>query len=183
MGFFWFCAGLLLLVAGAELIVRGASYVAARMGISPMVIGLTIVALGTSAPELAVGITAARMGNGGLAVGNIAGTNVFNLLFILSLSALIKSLALHVQIFRLELPMIVLAAGLMLGLGLDGTLSRADGAIMLAAGITYTAGLYYVTRSAPPVEKKEFREEYDVKSEKQPPVSYTHLTLPTTERV
>ena len=168
MGFFWFTAGLLLLVAGAELIVRGASYVAAKMGISPMVIGLTIVALGTSAPELAVGISADRMGNGGLAVGNIAGTNVFNLLFILSLSALIRSLSLHVQIFRLELPMIVLAAGLMLGLGADGTLSRADGAIMLAAGITYTVGLYYFTRSAPPVDKKEFREEYEVPGARRP---------------
>jgi len=161
MGFAWFLAGLALLVAGAELIVRGASHVATRLGVSPMVIGLTIVSIGTSAPELAVGITAARQGNGALAVGNIAGTNVFNLLFIMSLSALIRPLSLQVQLFRLELPMIVLAAGLMLGLGLDGNLSPADGLLMLAAGVTYIASLYYVTKvAANAAVKQEFREEY-----------------------
>ncbi|WP_145030563.1 calcium/sodium antiporter [Caulifigura coniformis] len=160
-GFLWFTAGMLTLVGGAELVVRGASHVATRLGVSPMVIGLTIVSIGTSAPELAIGITAARHGNGALAVGNIAGTNVFNLLFILSLSAVIRPLSLRVQLFRLELPMIVLSAGLMLGLGLDGNLSRADGFVMLMGGITYMIGLYYFTRvAASATTKKEYREEY-----------------------
>lgn len=168
IGFLWFTAGLVLLVAGAELVVRGAAHVATRFGVSPMVIGLTIVSIGTSVPELAVGITADRTGNGGLAVGNIAGTNVFNLLFIMSLSALLKPLSLNVQIFRLELPMIVIAAGVMLALGLDGQLTRSDGAIMLAGGVAYTVGLYYVTRSASAAAKKEFREEYGPETLKRP---------------
>jgi cation:H+ antiporter len=102
-----FVVGLGLLIAGAELVVRGASRVAAMLGVSPMVIGLTIVSVGTSAPELAVGIVASLEGKGGLAVGNIAGTNVLNMLFILGLSALLRPLPLHLQIFKLELPTII----------------------------------------------------------------------------
>ena len=77
-----FLVGLAAVVAGAELVVRGGARVAARLGVSPLIIGLTVVAIGTSFPELAVGIDSALQGNGALAVGNIAGTNTFNLLFI-----------------------------------------------------------------------------------------------------
>ena len=170
-----FIAGLGLLVAGAEMVVRGASSVAVLLGISPMVIGLTIVSVGTSAPELAVGIVAASTDNGGLAVGNIAGTNVLNLLFILGLSALLRPLPLHLQIFKLELPMIVLAAGLMTVLAWDGRLSRLDGAVMLAAGIGYTLALLHLTRQsakrskAQQEELKEFEEEYGPQSVAAPP--------------
>ena len=82
-----FIAGLIVVIVGAELIVRGGSRVGALLGVSPMVLGLTVVAIGTSTPELAVGLTAAAEGNGGLAVGNIAGTNIVNILLILGLSA------------------------------------------------------------------------------------------------
>jgi cation:H+ antiporter len=130
------------------------------LGVSPMVIGLTIVSVGTSAPELAVGIVAGLEGKGGLAVGNIAGTNVLNLLFILGLSALLRPLPLHLQIFKLELPMIVVAAALMTILAWDGDLSRIDGGVMLLAGMAYTVALILITRKASPIAKEEFREEY-----------------------
>ena len=155
-----FLSGLVLLIFGSELVVRGSSHVATMLGVSPMFIGLTIVSIGTSTPELAVGLVAGAQGKGGLAVGNIAGTNVLNLLFILGLSALLRPLPMHLQIFKLELPVIVLAAGLMTALAWDGVLSRTDGAIMFAAGVGYTIALVAMTRRASDQAKKEFREEY-----------------------
>lgn len=164
-----FVMGLTLLVAGAELVVRGASRVATLLGISPMVIGLTIVSVGTSAPKLAVGVVAGLQGKGGLAVGNIAGTNVLNLLFILGLSAVLRPLPLHLQIFKLELPVIVFAAALMTFLAWDGVLSRFDGVLMLLAGLLYTVALIFITRRASQAAKKEFREEYGPDSVPQQP--------------
>lgn len=155
-----FVLGLLVLVVGAELVVRGASNVAIRFRVSPMIIGLTIVSIGTSTPELAIGIVAGSQGNGALAVGNIAGTNMLNLLFILGLSALIRPLPLHLQIFKLELPMIVVAAALMMIMAWDGHLSRFDGILLLLASLVYTLLLIVVTRRASQAARKEFRDEY-----------------------
>ncbi|MFN3332121.1 MAG: sodium:calcium antiporter, partial [Caldilinea sp.] len=84
--------GLVILVAGAELLVRGASRLAAALGIAPLVIGLTIVAFGTSAPEMAVSVQSALRGQADIALGNVVGSNIFNVLFILGLSALIVPL-------------------------------------------------------------------------------------------
>ena len=155
-----FVAGLALVVLGAEGVVRGAARVAGALGISPMVIGLTIVSIGTSAPELAVGIVSARQGIGGLAVGNIAGTNLVNLLLILGLSALLRPLPLKLQIFKLELPVIVAAAIVMTLLAWDGLLSGRDGMLMLLAGLAYSAALFEYTRRASRSAKREYREEY-----------------------
>lgn len=155
-----FLVGLGLLIVGAELVVRGSARLAAMLGVTPIVIGLTIVSIGTSTPELAVGIAAAFQGKGDLAVGNIAGTNVLNLLFIMGLSALIRPLPLYGQIFRLELPTIVLAALLMTAMAWDGRLSQLDGAIMLGLGIAYTVILIRVARSTANSVKAEFQEEY-----------------------
>ncbi|HOA26612.1 MAG TPA: hypothetical protein PKY27_13445 [Arachnia sp.] len=96
--------GLVALVVGAELLVRGAAALALRLGIPPIVVGLTVVSIGTSLPELAVGIDAARLGAGPLAVGNIAGTNVVNILLILGLSAAIAPIAIARNTIRFELP-------------------------------------------------------------------------------
>lgn len=159
-----FILGLALLVVGAEQVVRGASRTATMLGISPMVIGLTIVAIGTSTPELAVGISAGLQGNGGLSVGNVAGANVFVMLFVLGLSALVRPLPLHLQVFKLELPMIVFAAALMTFLAWDGVLSRLDGFLMFASGFVYTVVLIFLTRKASQRAKKEFREEYGPQS-------------------
>lgn len=134
----WILVGLAALVAGAELLVRGGSALAMRLGISPLIIGLTVVALGTSTPELAVGIDAATQGNGSLAVANIAGTNTVNILLILGLSAAIRPLAIRMQTLRQELPAIVIASAALLLFAGDGTLSRLEGAVMLAMGAVFT---------------------------------------------
>jgi cation:H+ antiporter len=155
-----FIVGLVMLVVGAEMVVRGSARVATLLGVTPMVIGLTIVSVGTSTPELAVGVIAGLKNEGGLAVGNIAGTNVLNLLFIMGLSAAIRPLPLHLQVFKLELPVIVFAAGLMTLLAWDGVLSRFDGAIMLSCGVMYTILLIRLTRNESRAAKQEFSEEY-----------------------
>src|SRR3546814_10984289 len=100
----WIGVGLTALIAGAELLVRGGAALAARLGISPLLIGLTVVALGTSTPELAVGIEAAIQVNGSLAIGNIAGTNTVNILLLLGLGPSWQPLAIHMQTPRLDLP-------------------------------------------------------------------------------
>lgn len=140
--------GLLALVGGAELVVRGGSRVAARLGISPIVIGVTVVAFGTSAPELAIGIDAALRGSGSLTVGNIAGTNTLNLLFILGLVALLRPLELRSQTVRLDLPMIVGAALLLWLLAADGRITRIDGGVLILFGVVYTLLVVRLARRA-----------------------------------
>lgn len=149
--------GLAGLLAGAELLVRGGTGLALRLGIAPIVVGVTIVALGTSLPELAVGIDAARQGNAGLAVGNIVGTNLVNLLLILGLSAAISPIALHARTVRFDLPLMVVAAVLLLVVALDGTFGRFDGVVLVLFGIVCTLGILYVSR----LESSTLRAEYD----------------------
>ena len=153
-------AGLLVLVMAAELVVFGATRVAAVLGVRPILLGITVVAVGTSAPELAVGITANLQGSGSLAVGNIAGTNMVNLLFILGLSAMLSPLHLHMQILKLELPVIVLASTLMFLLSLNGVLSRLDGGLMVVCGIVYTVVLIRKSQNESPEVKQEFGQVY-----------------------
>jgi cation:H+ antiporter len=128
MNIVWFVAGLVALVVGADLLVRGASRLALSFGISPLVVGLTIVAFGTSAPEMAVSANAALDGKGDLAIGNVVGSNIFNVLFILGISALITPLVVHMQLIRQEVPIMLGASLLLLVLSLDGSLSMTDGA-------------------------------------------------------
>jgi len=149
----WCAAGLALLILGAELIVRGGTDVAARLGVPPLVLGLTIVAVGTSTPELAVGIDAALRGEGELAVGNIAGTNIVNMLLILGLSALIRPLAIPKQTIRLDLPVIVLASLMLAVAASDGVLSRTEGIVFVTAALVYTLlVLRLARRGAAPTE-------------------------------
>src|SRR5690606_7961802 len=108
-----------LLVVGAELLVRGASRLAIALGLSPLVIGLSIVAFGTSAPEIAISVGAALNGQTDVAVGNVVGSNIFNILFILGVSALIVPLAVARQLIRQEIPVMIGAAVLLLVLVLD----------------------------------------------------------------
>jgi len=155
-----FAGGLALLVVAAEMVVRGASRLAASLGVEPLVLGLTVVAIGTSAPELAVGITASLQGAGSLAVGNIAGTNVFNILFILGLIALVRPLPLHLQVLKLELPTMVAAAMLMTVFAWDGDISQTDGAILVGAAVVYTIALIRMSRRETRAVKEEFTEAY-----------------------
>jgi cation:H+ antiporter len=103
-------AGLAVLVVGGELLVRGAVALAAAMRVPSVVIGLTVVAFGTSSPELAVNLRAAYAGNADVGVGNVVGTNIFNVLFILGISALIAPLVVHNQLIRRDAPLMILAS-------------------------------------------------------------------------
>src|SRR5262245_22621189 len=147
--------GLAGLIVGAELLVRGGSNLASWLGIRPMVIGLTVVSLGTSVPELAVGIDAALSGSPGLAIGNIVGTNLVNILFILGVSALLVPIAFHRKTLRFDLPVMTFAALALYVLALDGTLGRADGLLLLVGGVAYTVALLQLSRREPADEKTD----------------------------
>jgi cation:H+ antiporter len=159
-----FLAGLVVVIVGAEFIVRGGSRVAAMLGVSPMILGLTVVAIGTSTPELAVGLTAAAEGNGGLAVGNIAGTNIVNILFILGLSAWIKPLKVQLLSLKLDLPVMVVSALALLWMAWDGVLSRQEGALMVGASVAYTIAMVSLSRRESLPIKQEFSREYSAKN-------------------
>lgn len=141
-----FLLGLGLLVVGAEALVRGASRFALSVGISPLVVGLTVVAFGTSSPELAVSIRSAASGSADLALGNVVGSNIFNVLFILGVSALVVPLLVARQIVRQEVPVMVGVSLLLLALALDGRIGRADGALLLGLLLAYTAFLVRQSR-------------------------------------
>jgi cation:H+ antiporter len=155
-----FVAGLLVIIVGAELLLRAASRIAATLGIKPVLVGLTVVAVGTSAPELAVGITASVEGRGAMAVGNIAGTNLFNILFILGLSAAIRPLPIHLSSIKFDVPVMIAAAVLLLGMAWDGTLSRAEGAVLVVFAVLYIAVLIRVSRRESGAVQEEFAHEY-----------------------
>lgn len=151
-----FIAGLVALVAGAELLVRGASKLALSFGLSPLVVGLTIVAFGTSAPEMAVSAGAVLGGKTDLAIGNVVGSNIFNVLFILGLSALITPLVVNLQLIRQEVPIMIGASLLLLILTLDGNLGWFDAAMLMALMLAYTGFLIAQSRS----ESASANEEY-----------------------
>jgi cation:H+ antiporter len=142
----WFIAGLAALVAGAELLVRGAAKLALAIGISPLVVGLTVVAFGTSAPELAVSVGAALDGRADIAVGNVVGSNIFNVLLILGAAALIAPLVVQAQLIRQEVPVMIGASMLMALLVLDGTLGRLEAAVLFALLLGYTGFLVIQSR-------------------------------------
>lgn len=148
-----FLVGLTALVVGAEWLVRGASRLAAAVGVSPLVIGLTVVAFGTSSPELAVSVQAAWTGQADLAVGNVVGSNLFNVLFILGISAVITPLAVAYQLLRLDVPVMIVVSVLTLVLGWDGAISRLDGALFVAGVLTYTSWLIRSSRKEVAAER------------------------------
>ena len=160
-----FIAGLISLVVGAELLVRGASRLALSLGISPLVVGLTIVAFGTSAPEIAVSVNAALEGRTDIAIGNVVGSNIFNVLFILGLSALITPLVVNAQIIRQEVPIMLGASLLLLAFGLDGRIGRVDAIILFALLVVYTVFLVIQSRRETRATKDEYQAELDSKSQ------------------
>lgn len=154
-----FAAGLAALVVGADILVRGASRLALSFGISPLVVGLTIVAFGTSAPEMAVSAGAVLNGQTGLAMGNVVGSNIFNVLFILGVSALIAPLVVHVQLIRQEVPILIGASLLLLILALDGRISMLDGGLFFSLLLAYTVFLVIQSRRETQAAQAEFEAE------------------------
>lgn len=134
----FFAIGLLCVLGGADLLLRAASRLAALFGMRPIVIGLAVVSLGTSAPELSIAMTAAIDGRSDLVLGNIIGTNIFNLSFILGASACLYPLSLHSLSLRFDLPVMVASGLLLLLLARDGQLTGLDGLVLLSAAIAYT---------------------------------------------
>jgi len=141
-----FAAGLIALIAGAEMLVRGASRLALSFGLSPLVVGLTVVAFGTSSPEMAVSAGAVLDGRNDIAVGNVVGSNIFNVLAILGLSAMIAPLVVHSQVIRQEVPIMLGASALLLVMSLDGVIGRTDAALLAALIVAYTGFLIVQAR-------------------------------------
>jgi cation:H+ antiporter len=152
----FFVLGLGALVVGAELLVRGASKIALSLGISPLVVGLTIVAMGTSSPEVAVSVGAVLGGQTDIAVGNVVGSNVFNVLFILGISAVITPLVVHSQIIRQEVPIMIGASLILAVMIVGGQLSRMESGLLLVLLVAYVVFLVRQSRA----ETREIRDEY-----------------------
>ncbi|RTR29320.1 calcium/sodium antiporter [Shewanella atlantica] len=136
--------GFLILTLGAEALVRGASAIALRLGIAPLVIGLTIVAFGTSAPELAVSLKSALAGKSGIALGNVIGSNIANIGLILAITALIRPIQVQSQMVRRDIPIMIVASLLFWGLLLDGGLGFWDGALLTTLLFAYL-GFSYIS--------------------------------------
>ena len=154
-------AGLVLLVVGAESLVRGASRLATLLGISPLVVGLTVVAFGTSSPELAVSMQASMSGQTDIAVGNVVGSNIFNILFILGLTAAIAPLIVHQQLVRLDVPILIGVSLLFWLMASDGQIGRADGLLLFAAIVAYTVFQVVQARKEKDTEvRAEYEHEY-----------------------
>ena len=140
-----FVLGIVLLYFGAEMLVRGSSTLAIRFGIRPMIVGLTIVAMGTSAPELSVSLIAAIRQTKDIALGNIIGSNIANLALVVGVAALIRPLEIQVSTVRREMPFLILATALFFIMSVDGTLGHVDGAILL---LLFVGFIFYMIRSA-----------------------------------
>lgn len=155
-----FFAGLALLVIGAESLVRGASRIAAWAGISPLVIGLTVVAFGTSAPELAINIQSALAGQPDIAVGNVVGSNIANILLILGLSAAIAPLMVQQQVVRQDVPLMIGISILTLLFALNGLISTFEGFILFGGLLLYIWFLIRQSRSESREVEQEYEQEY-----------------------
>ncbi len=151
-------AGFVALVVGGEILVRGASHLAGALGISPLVIGLTVVAFGTSAPELAVGVASALGGEPDIAVGNVVGSNIANVLLVLGLAALVTPLAAGIRVVRREVPIMIAASLVFWLMALSGSIQRIEGLFLVAAIVVYTVSLVRGARreeQQAPVEEVE----------------------------
>ncbi|MCC6458202.1 MAG: calcium/sodium antiporter [Caldilineaceae bacterium] len=152
--------GLVLLVVGAEALVRGASKLASAVGISSLVIGLTVVAFGTSTPELAVSVQSALNGQPDIALGNVVGSNIFNVLFILGISAIITPLIVSQQLIRLDVPIMIGVSLLTYLFAYDGHLVLWEGVILFAGIIIYTVFLIRQSRRETAEVKAEYEQEF-----------------------
>ncbi|MDJ0654025.1 MAG: calcium/sodium antiporter [Xanthomonadales bacterium] len=153
-----FLAGLVLLYAGGESLVRGAASLGLRLGMTPLVVGLTIVAFATSAPELLVTTQAALQGEGGLAVGNVVGSNICNIGLILGITTLVRPTRIDVKLVRLDVPVMLGASVLLALLLIDSRVTRIEGTLLLLGLVSYMAYTVYQSRKAGRWEQQEFEE-------------------------
>jgi cation:H+ antiporter len=141
--------GLALLYFGGEALVRGAAGLAARFGLSPLAIGLTVVAFGTSVPELVVSLDAALSGAEGIALGNVVGSNIANLALILGLASVVRPPLVEARLVRVDLPVMIGASLVLVAMLADGRVGRADGAVLVVALVGYVAFTFHQARREP----------------------------------
>ena len=152
--------GFVALIGGGNFLVRSSARLAAAIGISPLVIGLTVVAFATSAPELAIVIQSAWADKTDLAIGNAVGSNIFNVLLVLGLSALVAPLVVTARVIRLDVPLMIGASILLLLLSIDGHLSRWDGSLLFTLLVAYIVWTIRESRKAVKAVKQEFAQEF-----------------------
>jgi cation:H+ antiporter len=152
--------GVSALVVGAEGLVRGATRLAATFGVSPLVIGLTVVAYGTSAPELTVSVTSSLGGQPAIAVANVVGSNILNVLLILGVTTLISPVAVAQQFVHREVPIMIGVSGLFLWLAYDHDVSRADGIVLILCAVAYTVAAIRLTKKEPAAVRDEYALEF-----------------------
>ncbi len=150
--------GLVLLALGAEGLVRGSTGLALRLGISALVIGLTVVAFGTGSPELALSVRAAVDGNSGIALGNVVGSNISNVALVLGLAALVRPMRVRSEIVRREVPLMIGVTLILAAMLFDGRMSRAEGVVLVLGAVAYTI-LSYVAASGG--ERHSVESEFD----------------------
>jgi cation:H+ antiporter len=155
---FYMIVGLVLLAFGAEGLVRGSASIALRLGIAPLVVGLTIVAFGTGSPEFVVSIAAALSGNSGIALGNVVGSNISNVALILGVAALVRPLTVKAEVLRRELPIMIAISAFLWLLIYDGVLSRIEGAFLTASALAYTFLTYKFSKLR---EKRSVEAEFE----------------------
>jgi len=155
----WLAGGLVALYYGAEWLVRGGASLAVRLGVTPLLVGLTVVAFGTSAPELVVSSVAVLKGQGGIAIGNVVGSNIFNIGIILGLTALVCPLRVQLQLLKFDAPIMLGVAALFVWFFRDGSIQLAEAVTFLVLIIGYTLINIRLAREQASAElEKEFAE-------------------------
>lgn len=150
-----FAVGLAVLVGGAEALIRGAVRVARALGVSPFLVGFTVIGFGTSAPELVVSLSAALAGRSEIALGNVVGSNIANVGLVLGLAAVVAPLAAHMRLLKVEVPLVIGVSLLLWLLCADGAVNQIDGAVLLACFAGLVAYMYRQARAEPPEVKEE----------------------------
>ena len=171
--FLSFFAGLVLLIAGAEALVRGASWLARALGLPALIIGLTVVAFGTSLPEMAVSVISSIQGQPDISLGNVVGSNIFNVLFILGLTASISPLIVLKQLIRLDVPVMIGVSLLMMFFALNGSIGKGEGLILFLGIIGYTVFLVFWGRKGGTLWKNKTPE----RSSPQKPISTWFINI------
>ena len=150
--------GMILLALGAEGLVRGSTGLALRLGITSLVIGLTVVAFGTGSPELVLSVRAAAAGNGGIALGNVVGSNISNICLVLGVAALVRPMRVRSELIRRQLPIMIAVTFMLIAMLIDGTLSRVDGGVLVASAVAYTIISYVMAKRG---ETRRVEAEFD----------------------
>ncbi len=158
-----FIAGLAALIGGAELFLRGVDHFGVKWRVSPLIMGLTVVAFATGAPELAISIQAAASGNADLVLGNIIGSNIANILLILGISAIIRPLVVKLRVVQIDVPIVIAASILLYIVAFDGQLTKIDGVWLLIGLVLYSIFTFFQIKK----ERKSQPEETDFEAEER----------------